>query len=340
MNKMIFPAIFLLLMLSSCAHQSKPVSDISTCLNNEGLLETQKLLTRFKNVIGPNVFWNDFDKVIPTNKKPYTGLSLTQLKHKYHSTKFARVIDYRTNLVEATRRDPSKARKELSIATELGENIIKSKTKYVQAIKGQECSFNNKYRTKTVLKDLAFEIEVFKGIINVTIPALLMEVTKGEEHQAIAFKRENEEAKQKKIAKVKIKQRQASYLAEKEGVYNGKKFVIQLLDYTNSTVFISVKNTQENIIMETYLTKCVFVETKFGGTECFSVVNGLTLKDQYGNDYQLYGGKDQKIHPNEVFVFKFKGDRALDSSILSFHIPAETIGSSEDINLKFPAKAY
>jgi len=332
--------MLLSLILNACAQQKESVSPPLSCINNENQKETDILIKRFQKMIGPKVYWNDFDKVIPTNENPYTGLAVLQLSSKYHSSTFARFINYPTNELETTGRDPNKARENLSNATKLGEIILKSKEREIKAIHDVECSFNNKYRTESALKRLAFEIKVFKGLINVTIPSLITEVNKGEEYQQIASQSKNIKIQQKQIAKDRVKQRQASYLAEKEAVYKDTRLVIQLIDYYNSTLFISVKNIQENKIIETNFTKCTYIETKFGGTECIFVVNGLTLKDQYGNDFNLYATDDIKLHPQETSVFKFRGERALDSSILNFHIPAYSFGSAKDANLKFPANIH
>jgi len=347
MNKKIALAMLVSLMLSACAQQKKLVSSIPNCINNENMKETEILIKRFQKMIGPKVSWYDFDKVIPTRKEPFTGHAILGLKHKYHSTTFARVRNYRTNEIETTGRDPNKARDILSDAIELGGSIIKSKEREIKAIKDVECSFNDKYRTVKASKRLAFEIEVFKGLINVTIPNLIIQVNKGEEYQQLVYQRNNIKIQQKnikiqqnKIARDRVKQRQASYLAEREAVYKDTRLVIQLIDYTNSTLFISIKNIHKNKIIETHFNKCTYIETKFGGTECVLVVNGLTLKDQYKNHFRLSPTRDIKIHPQEVSVFKFRAERVLDSSNLNFHIPAYSIGSAEDVDLKFPANIH
>ncbi|MBM7070576.1 hypothetical protein JQC92_00760 [Shewanella sp. 202IG2-18] len=350
MNKTIILILLVSLSLSACVQKPKPTpnipkptSNIPSCINNKNTKETEALIKRFQEEIGPGVYWNDFDKVIPTIEKPYTGTAILQLSNKYNRTTFAKVENYRTgakNELETTGRNPSEARKKLLYATELAEKTIKSKEREIKAIKDAECTFNNSYRSKSVSKQLAFEVEVFKGLINVTIPNLITEVNKGEEYQQIVLKRKNAEIKQKQIASDKVKNRRASYLANKGTVYKDSKIVIKLIDYTNSTLFISIKNIQKNKILKTNFTKCTLVDTKFGGTECVFVVNGLTLNDQYGNHFRLYASEDRKIYPQEVVIFKFRGDRALDTSNLIFNIPAYTIGTEKNVNLRFPAKTY
>tara|TARA_R110001583_G_scaffold191096_1_gene355938 strand:+ start:244 stop:447 length:204 start_codon:yes stop_codon:yes gene_type:complete len=61
-----------------------------------------------------------------------------------------------------------------------------------------------------------------------------------------------------------------------------------------------------------------------------------TLKEQYGNYSKLYPTEDMKIYSQEFSLLKFRRERALDTSNLSFHVPVYSIGTTEGVNLIFP----
>lgn len=156
----------------------------------------------------------------------------------------------------------------------------------------------------------------------------------------LKIKKKNEAEIAEKIMKENTDiNRKKSYLSLKSGKYQIENALIQVEDFKGSTLTLSVKNISKNKIIRTNFSYCEITVNELGGEECLWLSNGLKAIDQYENKYVIYGHHSQnlKIHPNEKKVIKIGMERPLTSSMLTLKIPRTSLGSSENITLKFPA---
>jgi sugar-specific transcriptional regulator TrmB len=133
--------------------------------------------------------------------------------------------------------------------------------------------------------------------------------------------------------------RKKSYLSLKSGRYKVENALIQVEDFKDSTLSLSVENISKNKIIKSNFSRCKTIVNKLGGEECLWLSNGLKAIDQYKNEFLVYGHYSQNIiiHPNEKKMITIRMEKPLISSMLTLMIPSTVLGINENITLNFPA---